>query len=39
MAIFDLIKELRDGRFFGELIIKFESGRIVLVRKIENIKL
>ena len=34
-----LIKELIDGKFYGSLEIKFEAGRIVLVRKMENIKL
>jgi hypothetical protein len=34
-----LIKELVTKRFFGAIEIKFESGRIVLVRKTESIKL
>ena len=38
MAIFDLIKELKNACFYGELVIKFECGKIVLIRKIENIK-
>ena len=38
MAIFDLIKELKNACFYGELVIKFEHGKIVLIRKIENIK-
>ena len=38
MAIFDLIKKLKNACFYGELVIKFESGKIVLIRKIENIK-
>ncbi len=38
MVIFDLIKELKNACFYGELVIKFENGKIVLIRKIENIK-
>lgn len=34
-----LIKDLTRLKFFGEVLIKFESGRIVLVRRTENIKL
>jgi hypothetical protein len=33
-----LLKQLIDRRFFGELLIKFEAGKIVLVKKTENIK-
>lgn len=38
MAIFDLIKELKNACFYGELVIKFEHGKIVLIKKVENIK-
>lgn len=38
MAIFDLIKELISACFYGELVIKFEHGKIVLIKKVENIK-
>lgn len=34
-----LLNSLIESRFFGELLIKFEAGKIVLLRKIENIKL
>lgn len=34
-----LIQELIAAKFFGELLIKFEAGRIVLCRKTESIKL
>lgn len=33
-----LISELEQGRFFGSLEVKFEAGRIVLLRKTETIK-
>lgn len=33
-----LLKELIDSGFFGELLIKFENGKVTLVRKTQNIK-
>ena len=33
-----LIKELIAKCFYGELTIKFEHGKIVLIRKTENMK-
>lgn len=33
-----LIKELIAKYFYGELTIKFEHGKIVLIRKTENMK-
>lgn len=33
-----LIKELMDRKFFGELLIKFESGKVVVCKKTESIK-
>ena len=38
MAIFDLIKELKNACFYGELVIKFEHGKIVLVKETKNHK-
>ena len=37
--LIDLIKGLTTKRFYGTLEIKFEAGRIVLVRQTETIKL
>lgn len=37
--LINLIKKLVQDKFYGSLEIKFESGNITLVRKIENIKL
>lgn len=34
----DLIDELERGRFYGSLELKFEGGRVVLLRKVETIK-
>ena len=36
--IADLVDELEGGRFFGSLELKFEAGRVVLIRKSETIK-
>jgi len=36
--LFDLIRELKDNRFYGELVIRFEAGKIVVCRKTESIK-
>ena len=37
--LFELIQGLLKERFYGELLIKFESGRIVILKKSETIKL
>ena len=34
-----LIKDLIHKHYYGEITIKFEAGKIVLVRKLQNIKL
>jgi hypothetical protein len=34
----ELLQALREARFWGALTIKFEDGRIVHLRKEENIK-
>jgi hypothetical protein len=34
----ELLQELEQERFFGSLEAKFESGKIVLLRKSETIK-
>jgi len=36
--IIDLLKRLESDKFFGSVELKFEAGRIVLARKIENFK-
>lgn len=33
-----MIADLESNRFFGSLEIRFEAGRVVLLRKIETIK-
>lgn len=37
--LLDLIKKLMEIKFYGEIVIKFEAGKPVIVRKTENIKL
>jgi len=34
-----LIQQLASLKFWGELLIKYENGKIVLVKKTENIKM
>jgi hypothetical protein len=34
-----LIKELIERKFYGSLEIKFENGKVIIVRRTENIKL
>ncbi len=36
--IADLIRELEKGHFYGSLELKYENGRLVLVRKSETYK-
>jgi hypothetical protein len=38
MELTDILRELERCRFFGTLELKFESGRVVLVRKTETLK-
>jgi len=38
MTIEKLVKELEHQRFYGVVELKFESGRVVLIRKTESIK-
>ena len=33
-----LLRNLADSKFFGALVIKFEAGKVVLLRKEETIK-
>ena len=38
-ALSEILRELEHSRFYGSLEIKFEAGRVVLLRKSETIKL
>jgi hypothetical protein len=38
LPIGDLLKELERNRFYGSLEVKFESGKVVLIRKSETFK-
>ena len=38
MAVNDLLRSLEQSRFYGTVELKFESGRVVLIRKSETIK-
>jgi hypothetical protein len=37
-SVTDLIREMERTRFYGSLEIKFEAGRVVVVKKTETIK-
>jgi len=36
--LIELIRDLTDNRFYGELVIRFEAGKIVICKKTESIK-
>lgn len=38
MAVNDLLRSLERSRFYGTVELKFESGRVVLIRKTETLK-
>ena len=38
MEATELLRDLEQTRFYGSLELKFENGRVVLVRKTETIK-
>lgn len=37
-SVTSILEELETSRFYGSLEIKFEAGRVVLMKKIETIK-
>jgi len=39
MTLETLIETLKKDKFYGELLIKFEHGKIVVTKKTESIKL
>lgn len=36
--LLDLLKEYENNRMYGEVIAKFENGKVVLIRKTESLK-
>jgi hypothetical protein len=38
MELNELLRDLERSRFFGSLELKFEAGRVVLLRKTETLK-
>ena len=38
-AYFILLKDLEKAKYYGEVILKFENGKIVHMKKTESIKL
>jgi hypothetical protein len=39
MTLTDLLRSLEQGRFYGTLELRYESGRIVLAKRCESLKL
>jgi hypothetical protein len=37
-ALTEILKDLQTASFYGSLELKFEAGRVVLVRKTETLK-
>ena len=38
MAVSEILRSLEQSRFYGTVELKFESGRVVLIRKTETLK-
>lgn len=38
-ALTDLLRSLEQAKFYGSVELKYESGRLVLVRKTETLKI
>lgn len=39
MTINDLLQSIQNDKLYGELLIKYEAGKIVIVKKTESIKI
>jgi len=39
MTVTELLRNLEQSKFYGSVELKYESGRVVLVRKSESLKL
>lgn len=39
MTVTELLRNLEQTRFYGSVELKYEAGRVVLVRKSESLKL
>jgi len=38
-ALFKFLKKLIDNKFYGSIEIKFEAGKVSIIRKVESIKI
>ena len=36
--LLDLLREIETDKLFGEVLIKFEAGKVVIIKKTESIK-
>ena len=37
--LYEMLREIFDSEFYGSLEVKFEAGRVTIIRKTESIKL
>ncbi len=37
--LYEMLREILDSDFYGSLEVKFEGGRVTIIRKTESIKL
>ena len=37
--LYEMLREILDSGFYGSLEVKFEAGRVTIIRKTESIKL
>lgn len=38
-AFIEFIRNLIEKKFYGEVVVKFEHGKIVIIKKTESVKL
>lgn len=37
--LYEMLREIFDSGFYGSIEVKFEAGKVTIVRKVESIKL
>lgn len=36
--VIELLGRLKESKFYGEVLVKMEAGKVVIIKKTENIK-
>jgi len=36
--LFDLLKQYEENKLYGEVLVKLEAGKVVIIKKTESIK-